>query len=162
MLPIQTILHPTDFSEHSEAAFRLASEFARDYRAHLVVLHVLSKQTLAYGEILSAPEEDQYRVNALDALHKIQPGNRTISIEHHLVEGDPATAIIQAARQFAADLIVMGMHGRTGLSRLLMGSVAEQVVRRAPCPVLTTKFPFPEAALAVQDTVAAMRHDFVE
>jgi len=162
MLPIQTILHPTDFSEHSEVAFRLASEFARDYHAHLVVLHALSKQTLAYGEMLSAPEEDQYRLNALEALHKIQPANRTTLIEHHLVEGDPATSIIQAAREFAADLIVMGMHGRTGLSRLLMGSVAEQVVRRAPCPVLTTKVPLPDAALAAHETEVAMRHDFVE
>jgi nucleotide-binding universal stress UspA family protein len=162
MLPIQTILHPTDFSEHSEVAFRLASEFARDYHAHLIVLHVLSKQTLAYGEMLSAPDEDQYRLNALEALHKIQPAIRTTPIEHHLVEGDPAAAIIQAARHFAADLIVMGMHGRTGLSRLLMGSVAEQVVRRASCPVLTTKVPYPEAVLAAQDTDAAMRHDYVE
>jgi universal stress protein A len=60
-----------------------------------------------------------------------------------VAEGDPAEMILRVAEEVHADLIVMGTHGRTGLSRLLMGSVAEQVVRRAPCPVLTMKAPFP-------------------
>jgi len=61
------------------------------------------------------------------------------------VEGDVATEILRLAQETGSDLIVMGTHGRTGLARLLMGSVAEQVVRKAPCPVLTVKTPFPAA-----------------
>jgi nucleotide-binding universal stress UspA family protein len=66
-------------------------------------------------------------------------------LEHRLVEGDAATVILQVATEIKCDLIVMGTHGRTGLSRLLMGSVAEQVVRNASCPVLTVKTPQHEA-----------------
>jgi nucleotide-binding universal stress UspA family protein len=62
-------------------------------------------------------------------------------VEHHLKEGDPAAEILRLAQEARVDLIVMGMHGRTGLGRLLMGSVAERVVRQAPCPVLTVKVP---------------------
>jgi hypothetical protein len=61
-----------------------------------------------------------------------------------LLVGDPASAILRVTQELPADLIVMGTHGRTGLGRLLMGSVAEQVVRKAPCPVVTVKTPLPE------------------
>ena len=60
-------------------------------------------------------------------------------LEHRLEEGDPATMILNVAQETGAGLIVMGTHGRTGLERLLMGSVAEQVMRKAPCPVLTMR-----------------------
>ena len=63
-------------------------------------------------------------------------------------EGDPATQIVRVAQETRCDLIVLGTHGRTGLGRLLMGSVAEQVLRKAPCPVLTVKTPFPETSSA--------------
>jgi nucleotide-binding universal stress UspA family protein len=66
-----------------------------------------------------------------------------VPIEHRVEEGDAARTILRIAGEINADLIVMGTHGRTGLSRLLMGSVAEQVVRKAPCAVLTVKSPFP-------------------
>ena len=66
-------------------------------------------------------------------------GIKGIAVETHLMEGGPAGAIVDFARQAGADLIVIGSHGRTGLSRLLMGSIAEQVVRNATCPVLTIK-----------------------
>ena len=68
--------------------------------------------------------------------------------EHRLVTGDPASSIVNLAEMEGADLIVMGTHGRTGFSRLLMGSVAELVVRRAKCPVLTFKQPAHEPAVA--------------
>jgi nucleotide-binding universal stress UspA family protein len=64
-----------------------------------------------------------------------------VPYEHHLITGDPATAVVQLAEEENVDMIVMGTHGRTGLSRLLMGSVAEAVVRKANCPVLTFKQP---------------------
>jgi len=62
-----------------------------------------------------------------------------VCVEHRLGEGDPATVILEVAEETGAGLIVMGTHGRTGLGRLVMGSVAEQVLRTAPCPVLTVR-----------------------
>jgi nucleotide-binding universal stress UspA family protein len=67
-----------------------------------------------------------------------------VSVEYHLLEGEPAEEIVRLAKSNNIDLIIMGSHGRTGLSRLLMGSVAEQVVRRAECAVLTIKHPIHE------------------
>jgi universal stress protein A len=74
-------------------------------------------------------------------LSEIVPNDPQVRHEHRLITGDPATAIARVAEEEGAELIVMGTHGRTGLLRLLMGSVAEAVVRRAPCPVLTLKQP---------------------
>jgi nucleotide-binding universal stress UspA family protein len=66
-------------------------------------------------------------------------------VEHRLEEGDPVKGILRVARELARDLIVMGIHGRTGPNRLLMGSVAEQIVRKSVCPVLTIRTPLPES-----------------
>ena len=81
-------------------------------------------------------------------LHQVLPTDPAVSHEHRLVTGDPATAIVNLAEMEGAELIVMGTHGRTGLSRVLMGSVAELVVRRSKCPVLTYKQPARQPALA--------------
>ncbi len=78
-------------------------------------------------------------------LKKVVPSDPGVPYEHHLVVGDPATSISELAKSQGADLIVMGTHGRTGLRRLLMGSVAEAIVRRAPCPVFIMKEPQAEA-----------------
>jgi nucleotide-binding universal stress UspA family protein len=67
---------------------------------------------------------------------------QNVCVEHRLGQGDPATVIVNIAQDAGAGLIVMGTHGRTGLGRVLMGSVAEQVLRKAPCPVLTVKILF--------------------
>jgi nucleotide-binding universal stress UspA family protein len=145
MLPIRTVLHPTDFSEHSGYAFRLACSLARDYGARLIVLHVLERPLLVYTGVMTAPPPPppsaEQRQSAREQLHGIKPPDPAIGVEHLLEEGDPATAILQVAQERPCELIVMGSHGRTGLGRLLMGSVAEQVVRRAPCPVLTVRIP---------------------
>ena len=145
MLPIRTILHPTDFSAHSEYAFRLASSLARDYGARLIELHVLERPLFIHGGVMTAPPEppppEEQRQAIREQLQRIKATDPAISIEHLLEEGDPATGILQVAKERSCDLIVMGSHGRTGLGRLLLGSVAEQVVRKAPCPVLTVKLP---------------------
>jgi nucleotide-binding universal stress UspA family protein len=73
----------------------------------------------------------------------IEAANPQVRIEHRLAEGNPATTILDVARETACDVIVMGIHGWTGLGRVLMGSVAEQVGRSAACPVLTVKVPIP-------------------
>ena len=81
-------------------------------------------------------------------LSEIKPADPEVPYEHRLITGDPATAVVELADEEAVDMIVMGTHGRTGLSRLLMGSVAEAVVRRAKCPVLTFKQPEDKVAQA--------------
>ncbi|HKI30379.1 MAG TPA: universal stress protein [Gemmataceae bacterium] len=156
MLPIRTILHPTDFSERSEDAFQAASSLARDHGARIVVVYVRAPAVMigAFGELgpvvpdpVQTPADVKER---LSALHVLDPA---LEVEYRVAEGDPATEIVQQARALAANLIVMGTHGRTGLGRLLRGSVAEVVLRRAPCPVLTLKAPL--FVGAVETTTAA-------
>ena len=154
MLPIRTILHPTDFSNYSEYAFRLACALARDHGARVVVLHVAMPPVLAYGEGVVSFESAGYRDQLRERLHQVQAGDPRVPIEHCLVEGEPIPEILRIATETQCGLIVMGTHGRTGLGRLLMGSVAEQVVRRASCPVLTVKTPQPPV-LSSEGPVAA-------
>lgn len=141
MLPITHILHPTDFSEQSAAAFDLACALARDYSAELTLLHVWSPPMVYAPDGIALPvaSEDMYqaRVN----LYAVKPRNPTLKVRHILAEGNPADQILHYALKERADLIVMGTHGSTGLTRLLMGSVAETVTRRAECPVLTLRKP---------------------
>jgi nucleotide-binding universal stress UspA family protein len=137
MLPIRTILHPTDFSERARYALQLACALARDQGAHLTLLHVMP--------VPLAQEKMRYREEMEGELNRTEVPDPSVSVERRLEEGDPATQILGAAQEGGCDLIVLGTHGRTGLDRLLMGSVAEQVVRRAPCPVLTVRIPFPQA-----------------
>jgi len=138
MLPIHTILHPTDFSEHSRQAFELACALARDYGARLVLLHVAVPLEVV-GEGVLVPILLDNQTELKEKLHGLAAPHGNLRVEHRFERGDAATEILQVAQKVRADLIVMGTHGRTGLGRLLMGSVAEQVVRRAPCPVLTVK-----------------------
>ena len=152
MLPIRTILHPTDFSERSANAFEVACSLARDSGAGLIVLHVLERPVIAYTGVAMAPPapgpSEEERKALLKRLKHVQPQAPAVAVEHRLEQGDPATGILQVAQEAGCDLIVMGTHGRTGLGRLLLGSVAEQVLRKAPCPVLTVKTPLPEARSA--------------
>jgi nucleotide-binding universal stress UspA family protein len=144
MWTIQTILHPTDFSAFSQQAFHLACSLARDHRSKLIILHVvttLGPELVTYGEAVSQLEPESYRATLWADLRAVQPADPNIRVEHRLAEGDPAAEIVRLAQETQAGLIVVGTHGRTGLDRLLMGSVAEQVVRKAPCPVLTVKSP---------------------
>lgn len=137
MLALRTILQPTDFSAPSDYAFRLACSLARDHGARVIVLHVAQTPTV-YGEMGAYAVAD-YSLGALRADLKRLRGPDDLAVEHMLLEGDPAAEIVRIADENQCDLIVMGTHGRTGLGRLFMGSVAEQVMRRAPCPVLTVK-----------------------
>jgi len=146
MLPLRTILHPTDFSERSEFALRLACALARDYSARLIVLHTVTIPTAVFGEGVVPPDIDAYQEEMSEKLQRLEVPVADVDVERRLRRGDPVAEILRLAEDGACDLIVMGTHGRTGLGRLLMGSVAEQVVRRAPCPVLTVKTPLPETA----------------
>jgi nucleotide-binding universal stress UspA family protein len=141
MLKMKTILYPTDFSVNAEAALELASVLAEEGRGRLVVLHVERQPLATLGGISGVPplvvEFDDREVR--EKLNQIQPTRSGFIVEHRLGYGDPATTILKTAEEIGADLIVMGTHGRTGLARLLMGSVAEHVVRKAQCPVLTVR-----------------------
>jgi universal stress protein A len=148
MLPIRTILHPTDFSERSAMALPLAGALARDYGARLIVLHVAPPPPVAYSEGVFIPDDHQSAVAA--ARRQLEQLEVGAAAERRFEEGDPVAGILRVAEETSADLIVMGTHGRTGLSRLFMGSVAEQVVRQARCPVLTLKAPFAAAAPAAE------------
>lgn len=139
MLPLATILHPTDFSEQSEFAFRLACALARDYNARLILLHVLPPPMVIYagGPVPAEtwPSIDETK----EKLHQLEGQAHRVRVESQVMEGDPVDMILRAAEETHSDVIVMGTHGRTALTRLLLGSVAESVLRRAPCPVLTAK-----------------------
>jgi nucleotide-binding universal stress UspA family protein len=140
MLPIHTILHATDFSEQASNAFGLACALARDYGARLIVLHVYPTPVLPTIDGPPIPVSMEFpREETLAELRKIRPADPALAVKHALLVGDPTYEILQAAERFKADLIVMGTHGRGGLSRLVMGSVAEAVGRQANCPVLTVR-----------------------
>jgi nucleotide-binding universal stress UspA family protein len=153
MLPIHNILVPTDFSDRAMHAFHLASALARDHRAELTVLHVRELPALPFAEFGAVPPPDlPSRSDLMERLAKFEPPDESLHIEFVIADGEPGEEIVRVAKERNCDLVVMGTHGRTGLSRLLMGSVAERVMRRAPCPVLTLKAPIgvvaPEPATA--------------
>jgi universal stress protein A len=146
MIPIHNILHPTDFSARSDFAFRMASALARDYHANLIILHVVQQPVVLYTEgIIPAQPEDHFE-EMREHLLQFQSQDQDVSVSHLLEEGNPATEILRVAESIPADLIVMGTHGRHGLKRLFMGSVAEYVLERAACPVLTVKTPASDQA----------------
>ncbi|WP_238397691.1 universal stress protein [Anatilimnocola aggregata] len=133
------ILFPVDFSAGSEHALKLAESLARDHGAELVLLHV-EEPPMAYGggEFYYGLEQP-HREHLQALLDEIKVNNSNIVVQRHLLVGLPAAAIVNFALKHDIDYIVMPTHGRTGLYRLLMGSVAEEVVRKAPCPVITVK-----------------------
>jgi nucleotide-binding universal stress UspA family protein len=138
---IQKILFPTDFSPASEAVLRHATALARGNNATLLILHV-EEPPLAYGSGELFYGVSDFSTETLQKLlDDIVPPDSSVRVERRLVMGDPAAEIPRVAKEENVDMIVMGTHGRTGLLRLLMGSVAELVVRRAPCAVLTVRQP---------------------
>ena len=141
---MRKILYATDFSDCCHAALAMASSLARDSGATLVIAHV-HEPAFAYTEGLGAAYStlpDQERRDAQQLLDAVQPTLPDVACERCLLEGTPAHAIVEFAEQAEdIDMIVLGTHGRTGISRALMGSIAEEVVRNAPCPVLTLKEP---------------------
>jgi nucleotide-binding universal stress UspA family protein len=143
MLPVHTILHPTDFSEQSEFAFRLACALARDYGARLVLLHVTPPPIVVYGGGPLTPEPWPTEEEVQAKLRELEGQAHRTRVESQAMVGDPVEMILRAAQETASDVIVMGTHGRTALARLLLGSVAEAVLRKSPCPVLTVKSPLP-------------------
>jgi len=145
-MQVQKILFPTDFSSASEAALDQAISLARDANAKLLLLHV-AEPLPAYGDVpyYAAAEPDVPELER--RLHAV-PVDERVRVERRVVVGFPAEQILAQAAKDEVDMIVMGTHGRTGLMRLLMGSIAEHVVRGATCPVLAVKAATPAVAHA--------------
>ena len=156
MLPIRTIIHPTDLTENSHYAFQMAFALARDYGANIVLLHVYPTPVypVADGGALPVVVEVP-REKLMKDLEDMTPPDSTVAVGRVLVEGDPAFEILRVANVYDADLIVMGTHGRGGLSRVVMGSVAEAVTRKANCPVLTVRVPLRDSRSSTAKTAPA-------
>jgi len=137
MIRVKKILYPTDFSSYSNQAYFHAVALAENHQAGLTVAFVHTPDFAAPSGRDRAGDHAYWK----EQLEQIRPLNLSISVTHVFLEGDPATEIVRFARDAAMDLIVMGTHGRTGIERLLMGSVAEKVLRDAPCSVLVVKLP---------------------
>ncbi|SRR6266540_2366825 len=146
MITLKTILVPSDFSECSDAAIRYGLELARRFDAKLHLLHVIQDPATQpwAAEGLSIPilqAVDQWQKDAQQRLAGSVPAADAGRVTAVAKIATPFQEILGYADEHAVDLIVMGTHGRSGMSHLLLGSIAEKVVRRAPCPVLTVRHP---------------------
>ena len=133
------ILFATDFSPASEAALKYATALARDSGARLLIVHVEELPTPYAGGEMMLPQPEYPNPEIRKMLEAVVPTDKNVAYEHHLLLGTAAEDIVRIATEEKADLSVIGTHGRTGLKRVLMGSVAEAVMRHAHCPVLTLK-----------------------
>jgi nucleotide-binding universal stress UspA family protein len=147
MTRIRTILHPTDFSRHSQQALALACDLAREEHSRLVILHVAPAK--------AGPDE---LAEAKDRLERLPVSCLPQREERLLKQGEPTGMILTTARQMACDLIVMGTHGWTGEVRRLLGSVAEKVAQNARCTVVTARSPqmAPEPEAPAEDELAVI------
>jgi nucleotide-binding universal stress UspA family protein len=133
---------PVDFSNHSETALRHAASMARENNAKLLLAHVLDEKIFFSGAVLPADYTEILEKQARESLEKIARRARLDSVQHQFSlfwGADAARTIADQAKKLGASMIVMGSHGRTGLNRLLLGSVAERTLRYAECPVMIVK-----------------------
>jgi nucleotide-binding universal stress UspA family protein len=152
MIEIRRILCPVDFSDYSRRALDHAIAIARWYESTVTALHVFSPALIApYGPgpivfepiVLTLADRDQLLANTKAFIEaETAPG---VAIEAVIREGNTAAQILDQATKMSADLLVIGTHGRSGFERLLLGSVAEKVLRKARCPVLTVPRRLPDA-----------------
>jgi nucleotide-binding universal stress UspA family protein len=144
-MPSKHILAPTDFSEASNQALDYAITFAGKLQARLTVLHVVELFPLGRADMTTVPEayiEDLKReANLLMQSYLARITAAGLTGDVVIMHGTPFQEIMDVAKEQHADLIIMGTHGRTGLPHLLLGSVAERLVRLAPCPVLVVRPP---------------------
>jgi nucleotide-binding universal stress UspA family protein len=142
------ILFCTDFSENSDHAFSYAFNLTRAHNATLLILHVIIEPVCYYwstpkgaDELIAKQTERVKQEINTRYLSKIDGVKNVEIFAREAGEGQAFCEIIQVAREESADLIVMGTHGRTGIDHFLLGSTAENVVRKSPCPVLTVRLP---------------------
>jgi nucleotide-binding universal stress UspA family protein len=148
VINLQRILVPTDFSKHSEVALTYAVALAEKFGAEVFLLHVVQDLALfipdavAVARPVAAPVE-QFLAAAQEALERVAKADslQHLTVHREVREGTPFYEVIRFATEKDVDLIVMGTHGHAGLTHVLLGSVTEKVVRKAPCPVLTVRHP---------------------
>jgi nucleotide-binding universal stress UspA family protein len=157
------ILHPSDFTSFSRAALKKAIEMAKSNRAELLLMNVISPVVPIPGDAyISAKMYDDLAGSAREFAQKqlgkllAQAKKARVKARGFVLEGPPAEEIVRFARARRVDLIVMGTHGRGAVAHLLMGSVAERVVRTAPCPVLAVRNP--EHEFVMPDALVAVSH----
>jgi nucleotide-binding universal stress UspA family protein len=160
---IKNILVPIDFSDCSSAALNYASHLASDTNSRLYIVHVDELLDVSIpaippfeGGYVHESMWDERRQLVRDQLAKVVPSVGNVPYEYRCLMGSPVNEILKLADHEHIDLIVMGSHGRTGVFRLLTGSVAEGVMREAKCPVLVVKQPDeePDAPDAVDNEIA--------
>jgi len=137
MFQVKRILYPTDFSPYSNQAYFHAVALAETHKADMVVTYVYK----AGQAPTDGRDSEADRAFWRGQLEQIRPANSAIPVQHVFLEGEPAAEIARYAAESGIDLIVMGTHGRTGRELQLMGSVAEQTLRKAHCSVLVIKLP---------------------
>ncbi|NTU90690.1 MAG: universal stress protein [Chlorobiaceae bacterium] len=142
MITIKSILCPLDFSDASKNAFRYACEFAKSMGSKIHLLHIVEPRPMAADMSLAyIPVEEDLEKAAREDIEPLVADARAkgIDVQADVMIGIPVDVILQQITEFDVSLLIMGSHGKTGLSRLLMGSVAEGVVRKAGIPVLIVK-----------------------
>ena len=145
MIKIKRILVPTDFSDAGKSALMYAVAFADQFGAAVDLFHVV--EPIPPGALLSYMPMEELKQSMqkdaedqMEALHSAWE-DYAFPVQRIVVEGHPFVEIIRQAKESNADLIVMGTHGRGAIAHMLLGSVAEKTVRKAPCPVLTVRHP---------------------
>ena len=147
-IQVRVILVPVDFSEHADSVIEWAAHLAEEHGSRLLLLHAYHLP-VEFQQVEGAYLPADFWNSVKDeskkqlAVYGEQLRARGLEVEELTREGYPATVIEEAAEQLEADLIVIGSRGRSGLKHLLLGSIAERVVQKAPCPVLTVKSPHP-------------------
>ncbi len=143
MIDIKKMLCPVDYSVCSQEAFKYAAHIARTESAKLYLVHVIDIRSFGHESPLDSdvpkPSEDAIRRIKEDLVTKAADEVEGVEIESVVVVGVPVELILSVAKEKEVDMIVMGTHGRTGVPHIIIGSVAENVVRKAPCPVLTVR-----------------------
>jgi nucleotide-binding universal stress UspA family protein len=145
MKPLSTILVPVDFSAHSDEALRFAADLARRYDAALQLLHVFEPPSYALpeGYVLPSPDQLGMIISEIEKKLSAAKADALISgaprVSTLMLQGGAVSEILRLSVEGGYGLIVMGTHGRTGIKHLIIGSVAENVVRKAACPVLTMR-----------------------
>jgi len=138
----KTIVAPTDFSDSSRSALHYALDLVAEGGA-IIVCHVVDDMPLTYGYVgLAVPPGDirtRMAEEAKEELVAFIPVLEGQAVETVVLHGNPAGEIVRIAAERHADLVVMGTHGRTGIQHALLGSVAEKVTRKSPCPVLVVR-----------------------
>ncbi|MCD6595651.1 universal stress protein [bacterium] len=147
MVTIKTILVPTDFSELSKIALPYAIDIAKKYSAKVVIFHVFDEELLSPIFFEAGGKAEKYfnhLKNDFDsAIKQLLDGIDTgdLEIEAHLANGSPFVEILRYVKENGVDLVVMGTHGRSGISHAFLGSVTEKVMRKSPAPVMIVRHP---------------------